>query len=215
MWGTAEALSARAEAHERLGDYRRAAVDYVGAMEHAERIGARAQRRSSAPGWAACCWRRATGSSGERLLREVIDGPAHGGNEAVPAARLFLAGRLGPTAAASPRAANNSGCCARASTSAHFVVFDAFILGAEAWLEAVDGRYEAGPAGHPLRRWPGDRPAVRRPSPRTCAPSICPSPRPPSPAWTAARTRRRPLLGAADRPAAAAARPRAPGARGA
>ncbi|NUP36947.1 MAG: AfsR/SARP family transcriptional regulator, partial [Streptomyces sp.] len=36
LWGTAEALSARGEAHERIGEYAAAAADYEAAMERAE-----------------------------------------------------------------------------------------------------------------------------------------------------------------------------------
>ncbi|MCX5269564.1 BTAD domain-containing putative transcriptional regulator [Streptomyces sp. NBC_00199] len=141
VWGIVEALSARAEAHERLGDYRRAAVDYVGAREHAEQIGARAHAAVLGARLGSVLLEAGDGEQGERLLREVIDGPAHGGNEAAPAARLFLAGWLGSTGRIAE--GREQLRLLRASvTFGNFAVFDAFILGAEAWLEVVDGRYE-------------------------------------------------------------------------
>ncbi|MDX3313653.1 BTAD domain-containing putative transcriptional regulator [Streptomyces sp. ME08-AFT2] len=141
VWGTAEALSARAEAHERLGDYRRAADDYVGARTHAEQLGARAQSAVLGARLGSVLLEAGDEEQGERLLREVIDGPAHGGNEAVPAAHLFLAGWLGSVG----RIAEGREQLRRLRecfTFGHFAVFDAFILGAEAWLEVVDGQYE-------------------------------------------------------------------------
>ncbi|MER6562588.1 BTAD domain-containing putative transcriptional regulator [Streptomyces sp. NPDC001027] len=141
VWGVVEALSARAEAHERLGDYRRAADDYARAREQAEQLGARAHTAVLGARLGSVLLEAGDGEEGERLLRAVIDGPAHGGNEAVPAARLFLAGWLGSTgriAEGREQLRQLRECFA----FGHFAVFDAFILGAEAWIEVVDGRYE-------------------------------------------------------------------------
>ncbi|MFI1505663.1 AfsR/SARP family transcriptional regulator [Streptomyces sp. NPDC020597] len=141
VWGVVEALSARAEAHERLGDYRRAADDYESAREHADQLGARAHTAVLGARLGSVLLEAGDGEEGERLLRAVIDGPAHGGNEAVPAARLFLAGWLGSTgriAEGREQLRQLRECFA----FGHFAVFDAFILGAEAWIEVVDGRYE-------------------------------------------------------------------------
>ncbi|WP_217237092.1 AAA family ATPase, partial [Streptomyces sp. AC555_RSS877] len=144
LWGTAEALSARGEAHERQGEYRLAAADYEAAIEHAQRIGARAQvavltaRLGSAlleSGEAADAER------GERLLREVIACQDGAGQDAMAAARLFLAAWLGMTDRV-PEAREQLRLLREEFDISHFVVFDAFILGAEAWAEALDGRYE-------------------------------------------------------------------------
>lgn len=62
-------------------------------------------------------------------------------NEAMPAARMFLAGRLGLTGRI-PEAREQLQLLRQQFGIAHFVIFDAFILGSEAWLEAVDGCYE-------------------------------------------------------------------------
>ncbi|MFD5401640.1 BTAD domain-containing putative transcriptional regulator [Streptomyces griseorubiginosus] len=144
LWGTAEALSARAEAHERRGEWRAAADDYERAIERAEQLGARAQRsvlnarlgstllETGEPGAA---------ERGELLLREVIADQDGARNEAMPASRMFLAGRLGMTGRI-PEAREQLRLLRQQFGIAHFVVFDAFILGSEAWLEAVDGCYE-------------------------------------------------------------------------
>ncbi|WP_327314615.1 AfsR/SARP family transcriptional regulator [Streptomyces sp. NBC_01235] len=139
-WGTAEALSARAEAHERLGAYRRAAADYEDAMKHAERLGARAQLAVLGARLGSVLLEAGDEERGERLLREVIDGPEHVGNEAIPAARLFLAGWLGVTGRRT-EAREQLRVLREGFDFGPFAVFDAFLLGAEAWLNAVDGRY--------------------------------------------------------------------------
>ena len=85
-----------------------------------------------------------TGESerGRRLLREVIARRDGARNEAMPAARMFLAGRLGMTGRI-PEAREQLRLLREEFSVASFVIFDAFILGSEAWLEAVDGCYEA------------------------------------------------------------------------
>ncbi|MEV5439498.1 BTAD domain-containing putative transcriptional regulator [Streptomyces sp. NPDC052682] len=140
LWGVAEALSARGEAHERKGAYRAAAADYEAAAEHADRLGARAQT---------CVLRARLGSvlleageeeRGERLLREVIAQERGGHSHALPAARLMLAGWLG-TLGRTAEAREELRLLREEFSIAHFIVFDAVILGAEAWLEAVEGRH--------------------------------------------------------------------------
>jgi hypothetical protein len=78
----------------------------------------------------------------ERILRDVIDRRDGHANEAMPAARMFLAGHLALTGR-TPEAREQLRLLRDEFSIAHFVVFDAFILGSEAWVEAVDGRYEA------------------------------------------------------------------------
>ncbi|MGW0610149.1 BTAD domain-containing putative transcriptional regulator [Streptomyces sp. NPDC002788] len=141
-WGTAEALSARAEAHERKGHYIRAAADYEAAIAHAERLGARAQAAVLSARLGSALLEAGEGERGERLLREVIAQHEDSHSGAMPAARLFLAGRLGLTG----RTAEAREQLRRLREDfriAHFIVFDSFILGAEAWLDAAEGRHEA------------------------------------------------------------------------
>ncbi|MEV6176386.1 AAA family ATPase, partial [Streptomyces sp. NPDC052015] len=140
-WGTAEALSARAEAHERMGFHREAAADYEEAMVHAERLGARAQLAVLGARLGSALLEAGDEERGERILREVIGRTDGTVNEAMPAARIFLAGWLGMTGRRA-EAREQLRLLRRDFGIAHFIVFDAFILGAEAWLDAVDGRHE-------------------------------------------------------------------------
>ncbi len=140
-WGTAEALSARAEAHERKGHYALAAADYEAAIAHAEHLGARAQAAVLSARLGSALLEAGDGERGERLLREVIAQREDSHSEAMPAARLFLAGWLGLTGRTA-EAREQLSRLRQDFRIAHFIVFDAFILGAEAWLDAADGRYE-------------------------------------------------------------------------
>ncbi|WP_409474984.1 BTAD domain-containing putative transcriptional regulator [Streptomyces sp. HC307] len=140
-WGSAESLSARAEAHERKGRYLAAAADYEAAMEHARRLGARAQHAVLTARLASAVLESGEAEQGERLLREVLDGGEGAHNEAMPFARVVLAGWLSCTGRTA-EAREHLRALREEFTIAHFVVFDAFILGQEAWVDAVDGRYE-------------------------------------------------------------------------
>jgi predicted ATPase len=137
-WGSAEALSARAESHERRGAFLEAAADYEAAMEHARRIGARTQLAILTARLASVLLEAGEAERGERLLREVLtelDGPH---NEAMPFARIILAGWLSITGRV-PEAREHLRRLREDFAVAHFVVFDAFILGQEAWLDAAEG----------------------------------------------------------------------------
>jgi tetratricopeptide (TPR) repeat protein len=141
LWGTAEALSARAEAHERKGEWHEAAADYERAIERAEQLGARAQKSVLNARLGSALLETGEAERGELLLREVIADRDGARNEAMPAARMFLAGRLGMTGRI-PEAREQLRLLRQQFGIAHFVIFDAFILGSEAWLEAWDGCYE-------------------------------------------------------------------------
>ncbi|GHH22778.1 BTAD domain-containing putative transcriptional regulator [Streptomyces lanatus] len=143
LWGTAEALSARAESHERKGRYDLAGADYEAAIEIAERLGARAQKAVFMSRLGSALLESGEPERGEQLLREVITVQEGSGNAAMPAARLFLAGRLGMTGRID-EAREQIRLLREEFRAAHFIVFDASILGTEALLEAVDGRPEAG-----------------------------------------------------------------------
>ncbi|MGW0816809.1 BTAD domain-containing putative transcriptional regulator [Streptomyces viridiviolaceus] len=142
IWGTAEALSARAEARERKGDYLLAAADYEAAAEQAERLGAHGQVDVLGARLGSALLEAGQTERGERILREVIDrseGGVHNG--AMPAARLFLAGWLGMTDRIA-EAREQLRLLREQFTIAHFVVFDAFILAAESWLSALEEHYD-------------------------------------------------------------------------
>ncbi|WP_149549591.1 BTAD domain-containing putative transcriptional regulator [Streptomyces marokkonensis] len=140
-WGTAEALSARGEARERRGAYEAAAADYRAAIELVERLGARAQKALLLARLGSVLLEAGEGERGERMLRDVIDRTRGGHNEAMPAARLFLAGWLGRTGRTT-EAREQLRILREEFRIAHYVVFDAFILGAEGWLEVADGNDE-------------------------------------------------------------------------
>ncbi|MEU4981999.1 BTAD domain-containing putative transcriptional regulator [Streptomyces sp. NPDC021969] len=141
-WGMAEALSGRAEARERVGEYRLAAADYRAAAEHAERLGAHAQVDILDARLGSVLLEAGDTEHGERVLREVLDRTAGTGhNGAMPAARLFLAGHLGMTGRTA-EAGEQLRLLREEFSIAHFVVFDAFILAAEAWLATLEDRHE-------------------------------------------------------------------------
>ncbi|MGW1749955.1 AfsR/SARP family transcriptional regulator [Streptomyces sp. NPDC002092] len=140
LWGTAEALSARGEAHERIGEYAAAAADYEAAMERAERLGARAQTAVLGARLGSALVEAGETERGEQLLREVIERKDGSGNEAMPAARMFLASRLAMTGRVQ-EAREQLRSLREEFRIAHFIVFDAFIFGAEAFVEAADGNY--------------------------------------------------------------------------
>ncbi|MDO0915474.1 BTAD domain-containing putative transcriptional regulator [Streptomyces sp. DT2A-34] len=140
-WGTAEALSARAEALEKKGDYRPAATDYRAAIEHAEGLGAHAQTGVLSARLGGVLIEAGEAEQGERLLREVIDGSDGGHGQAMPFARLMLAGWLGVTGRI-PEARGELRLLREQFKVADFAIFDAYILGAEAWLDALEGHCE-------------------------------------------------------------------------
>jgi hypothetical protein len=140
-WGTAEALSARGEAQERVGEYRLAAADYAAATEHAERLGARAQVAVLQARHGSALIEAGDPERGEQMLRDVIERKDGSGNEAMPAARMFLAGRLATTGRVDEARTQLVKLREEFGIS-HFVIFDAFILGAESWLEAAAGDYD-------------------------------------------------------------------------
>ncbi|MFI6929265.1 AfsR/SARP family transcriptional regulator [Streptomyces sp. NPDC050287] len=141
VWGIAEALSARGEARERIGEYLLAAADYEAAIEHAERLGARAQMAVLGARLGGALMEAGQTERGEQVLREVIEQPIGSTGQAMPAARMFLAGHLAVTGRI-PEAREQLRLVREEFKIVHFVVFDAFVTGSEAWLEAVDGNYE-------------------------------------------------------------------------
>ncbi|GGP98013.1 BTAD domain-containing putative transcriptional regulator [Streptomyces mutabilis] len=141
-WGTAEALAARAEARERKGEFQLAAADYRAAAQHAERLGAHAHVDVLEARLGSVLLEAGEGEEGERILYAVIDrtdGAGHSG--AMPAARLFLAGWLGMTGRTA-EARVQLRLLRRDFAISHFIVFDAFILAAEAWIATLEDRHE-------------------------------------------------------------------------
>ncbi|MGJ5897403.1 AfsR/SARP family transcriptional regulator [Streptomyces niveiscabiei] len=143
-WGAAESLSARAEAYERLGLHEKAAADYREAMVHAENLGARAQLTILRVRFANVLMEGgdpAESAQGEAILREAITDAEGYVNEARPAARLFLASWLGETGRRD-EARDQLRQLRQDFALAQFMVFEAFIDGVEAWLDAQDGHVD-------------------------------------------------------------------------
>jgi predicted ATPase/DNA-binding SARP family transcriptional activator len=141
-WGAAEALSARGEAHERRGEFELAAADYTEAMTHAEGLGAHAQTAVLSTRLGGALIESGDTERGERLLREVLERGEGAYNEAMPASRLFLSMWLGRSGRVAE--AREEMRLLRANFEAvTFVVFDGFVVGVEAWLDALEGLHES------------------------------------------------------------------------
>ncbi|MFC9846182.1 BTAD domain-containing putative transcriptional regulator [Streptomyces sp. NPDC060223] len=139
-WGAAEALSARGEAHERRGEFGSAATDYAEAMAYAERLGARAQAAVLSVRLGSMYIELGEPERGERMLREVLAQGFGAVNEAMPAGRLFLTMRLGRTGRID-EAREQLRLLREEFGASTFVIFDGYVIGVDAWLDALDGRY--------------------------------------------------------------------------
>ncbi|MFE9565145.1 BTAD domain-containing putative transcriptional regulator [Streptomyces sp. NPDC006487] len=140
-WGCAEALSARAEAREKHGEYGLAAEDFRAAIEHARRLGAKAQVTVLQVRMAGTLVEDGHVEEAERLLTELLPTIQHVGNEARPAARMFLAGVYGRTGRTEEARAQLQSLREEFSFGA-YAVFDGFVLGTMAWLDNQEGKYE-------------------------------------------------------------------------
>ncbi|MEV7344376.1 BTAD domain-containing putative transcriptional regulator [Streptomyces sp. NPDC093544] len=139
-WGAAEALSARGEAHERKGEYRLAAADYAEATAYAERLGARAQAAVLSVRLGTMYMELGEPERGERMLREVLAQDHGAVNEAMPAGRLFLTTWLGRTGRIA-EGREQLRLLREEFGASTFVIFDGFVMGVDAWLDALDGQY--------------------------------------------------------------------------
>ncbi|MEU7579137.1 BTAD domain-containing putative transcriptional regulator [Streptomyces sp. NPDC041068] len=146
VWGVAEALSARGEAYERRGRFGLAAQDFEAAVGYAEQLGARSQAAVLRARLGSVLTDSTTGTPGdfergEALLREVIEGDARShADEAVSSARLFLVGALARTGRVAEGREHLRLLRAESNGVGH-AVFDSFVLGLEAWLNTLEGRY--------------------------------------------------------------------------
>ncbi|WP_282691937.1 BTAD domain-containing putative transcriptional regulator [Streptomyces sp. CC208A] len=139
-WGAAEALSSRAEAHERLLAFDEAAADFAAAIGHAEKIGAPSQRALLRARYADILVETGRTEEGEAILREILDGGHAPGHEPQAGARLFLAmtlGRTGRTEEAREHLTTLLGEFGNETLS----LFGGFTLGSLGWIDALEGRY--------------------------------------------------------------------------
>ncbi|WP_452672785.1 ATP-binding protein, partial [Streptomyces amritsarensis] len=140
-WGCAEALSARAESRERRGEHALAARDYREAIAYAERLGAKAQVTVLRVRMAGALAENDEIAEAERILTEITATQQRFGNEAMPAARMFLAGILGRTGRID-EARVQIRVLREEFTFGVYAIFDVFLLATSAWLDNQDGRHE-------------------------------------------------------------------------
>ncbi|MFI0236508.1 BTAD domain-containing putative transcriptional regulator [Streptomyces sp. NPDC016845] len=137
-WGVAEALSARGEAHEKLGRFTDAAADYARARDLAESMGAHAQATILKVRLGQVAIEQGDGERGERMLRETLDVSSRHTNEARPAARMMLVGRLAGTGRTA-EAREQLRALRGEFKVADITFFHGMSTGMEAMLDAVDG----------------------------------------------------------------------------
>ncbi|MEU6313681.1 BTAD domain-containing putative transcriptional regulator [Streptomyces sp. NPDC047014] len=140
-WGCAEALAARAEAREKRGEFVLAARDYREAIAYAERLGAMAQVTVLRVRMAGTLTESGQFEEAEDILTGITATPRQYGNEAMPAARMFLAGILGRTGRI-PEARRQLQLLRDDFEFGSFAIFDAFLLGTMAWLDNQEGHHE-------------------------------------------------------------------------
>ncbi|MEU5953556.1 BTAD domain-containing putative transcriptional regulator [Streptomyces sp. NPDC047525] len=146
VWGMAEALSSRGEAHERRGRYTLAAEDFAAAIEHAERLGAPAQANVLTARLGAVLAEAGELVRGEEMLWSVMENvgnAAANSSESLPAARFFLVDLLARTGRTA-EAREQLRLLQEEFKAVDFVIFEGFMLGAEAWIDTVDGRHAEG-----------------------------------------------------------------------
>ncbi|MET9607145.1 BTAD domain-containing putative transcriptional regulator [Streptomyces sp. NPDC006512] len=139
-WGCAEALSARAESLEKRGRYDLAARDFRAAIEHAERLGAKAQVTVLRVRMAGTLVENGRAEEAEEILNEILEHVRHYRNEAMPAARMFLAGILGRTGRI-PEARAQLRSLREEFALGAYAIFDVFLLATAAWLDNQEGKY--------------------------------------------------------------------------
>ncbi|MBT2458366.1 winged helix-turn-helix domain-containing protein [Streptomyces sp. ISL-86] len=140
-WGCAEALSARAESREKRGEFASAAEDFRAAIEHAKRLGAASQVTVLRVRMAGALIENGQGPEAEELLNGVLATTQLHGNEALPVARMFLAGWLGRTGRIAEARSELQTLREEFSLGA-YAIFDGFLLGTLAWLDNQEGEYE-------------------------------------------------------------------------
>ncbi|MDI3424201.1 BTAD domain-containing putative transcriptional regulator [Streptomyces luteolus] len=140
-WGAAEALSARGEAWERRGELAHAEEDFAAAIEHAEAIGAAAQVSVLQVRLAGIMLETGRPEQGEAMLWKILEEAGDTFSEAVPAARIHLAGRLGASGRRG-EAREQLDLLWDQYFSGPAVMFKGVLHGIYGWLDILDGRHE-------------------------------------------------------------------------
>ncbi|MFD3918105.1 BTAD domain-containing putative transcriptional regulator [Streptomyces sp. NPDC058595] len=141
-WGAAEALSARAEAHERNGEFARATEDFLAAIETTRLLGVESQVALLRTRLAGVMMETGEGDEAEVVLREILR-ESRRDYEAEPAARIYLAIRLGRTGR-SAEGRHELGKLRAEFKHSNLRIFEGFVFGLLGWLENLDTRYGAG-----------------------------------------------------------------------
>lgn len=139
-WGCAEALSARAESLEKRGEFDLAAADYRAAVDYAERLGAQAQVTVLRVRRAGALIENDQVEEAEAILDELMGVVQQLNNEAMPAARMFLAGVYGRTGRI-PRARAELLSLREEFATGAYAIFDCFLLAMLAWLDNQEGKH--------------------------------------------------------------------------
>ncbi|MGW2118405.1 ATP-binding protein [Streptomyces zhihengii] len=137
-WGIAEALSSRAEAHERRGEFERAAADCRAAITHARRVGVGGQVDLLRARLANTLAESGHTGEAEAILRDVVTGGGEAAHEALPAARLFLAVLLGRTGRTG-ESREQLRLLSEDLNGETLVLFQAMVTGMVAWLDLREG----------------------------------------------------------------------------
>ncbi|MEV0846984.1 BTAD domain-containing putative transcriptional regulator [Streptomyces sp. NPDC049954] len=140
IWGAAEALSSRGEAFEHMGAIEEAGADYEQAATYAGELGAVSQMGILQARLAGMLIESGESDKGEALLRDLLDQDLPQGNEALPAACMFLAMHLGRTGRTT-EARETLERLRIDFEAASFMVFDGILLRITAWLDTLEGRY--------------------------------------------------------------------------
>ncbi|KIF74199.1 hypothetical protein QR77_09785 [Streptomyces sp. 150FB] len=139
-WGAAEALSARGEAREKSGDYAGAAEDFAAAVPHAEGLEAHSQVALLRSRFAMTLIETGRQEEGEQVLRGVLEGSPDASAETMIVTRLFLAQWLGRSGR-SEEARHHLGVLREAFRTENLIIFEGFVIGAQAALDCRDGAY--------------------------------------------------------------------------
>ncbi|MFB8441002.1 BTAD domain-containing putative transcriptional regulator [Streptomyces niveus] len=142
-WGAAEALSARAEAFERNGDFDRAAADFHAAIDNARMLGADSQVALLHTRLAGVMTERGELDEAEAMLRGLLAQNSRRDYEAEPAARIFLALLLGRRGRV-PEAREQLDRLSEDFAHSNLALFAGFVFGLIGWLENLEGRYAEG-----------------------------------------------------------------------
>ncbi|MGH4027884.1 AfsR/SARP family transcriptional regulator [Actinomycetota bacterium Odt1-20B] len=142
-FGEAETLAVRGEARERRGEYALAARDFEEAIARAEVLGAQSQIALLRSRRAEVLIEAGEGERGEAILRDVLGDEHRPANEAWPAARMYLAKRLGLTGRTA-EAREQLDLLSEEFKVMRFPLFESFILSAHACLDLTEGQYAQG-----------------------------------------------------------------------